>query len=47
MENVRGWKRVKYQELDWKNHDDSVVKDIENEEGRFNTPADLNWPSLN
>jgi len=45
--NVRGWRRVKYQELYWEHHDDSGVKDIENEKGRYYAPADLIWLSLN
>ena len=45
--NIRGWKRVKYQDLD---EDDSHVKDIENDGGNYfkisNAPADLNKLSL-
>ena len=41
--NIRGWKRVKYQEL---GQDDSGVKDFENYGGNYfkisNAPADLN-----
>ena len=48
--NVRGWKRVKYQELDQDNQYDSGVKDIEIARGRyfkmFYAPAGLNWLSL-
>ena len=44
--NIRGWKRVKYQELDQEYQDDSDVKDIENYWGNYskisNIPADLN-----
>ena len=45
--NIRGWKRVKYQDLD---EDDSHVKDIENDGGNYfkisNAPTDLNKLSL-
>ena len=48
--NIRGWKRVKYQELDQDYQDDSGVKDIENYWGNYfkisNTPAELNKLSL-
>ena len=44
--NVRGWKRVKYQELDQDYQDDSGVKDVGNDEGNYfkisNKLADFN-----
>ena len=33
--NVRGWKRVKYQELDQVYQDDSDAKDIGSDEGNY------------
>ena len=43
--NVRGWKRVNYQELDQDYQDDSDAKDIGNDEGNYLT-FPINLPIL-